>query len=269
MDKGFLQATVEQREKWKKQSDRGLKVFLLVFIAGYLFFFSSRYFFPKIYKGVEAAPIGTVTEMGDYTFTLDAWDYAPKDRAFEILLDVLNVSLDREPKYIITCRAGDEIYKSEVYRQMDDMLVVRVYDISPRWTEVSLTISVGNANYKIGMNDKSVANIGHLSELTDTAYKIHACQSRIAGYEKTLAELEATQAKKEADIEYSYTKLADLTAKKAAQTQAERTETEKSIQKLSTTQVKLQSELEQIALDEKALKDKIAAQNNQLIQLGG
>ena len=45
-------------KKIKRDADRFLRIFLIVFIFGYLFFFSSTLWMPTDYTGVKASVIG-------------------------------------------------------------------------------------------------------------------------------------------------------------------------------------------------------------------
>ncbi len=266
-DTGFMQAQLSHKKRMRAKSDRGLKIFLLVCVLVYTFFFTSKYFFPKVYSKAEITQIGSVIDMGDYKFTLDAWDYAEKDHAFELLLEMEDLSLDRDAEYGFVFRAGDEIYKNELYRTVDNMLVVRAYRIPSRWTNISLTVSAGGEKSVINMDDRTTPHVGQLADRTDSEYKIHALESKISGYEATLAALEKDAAAKTGDIEYSHEKLEELVASKKTQTSVEQEETDQSIEKISAAEAKLQNELEDMMLEEQALKEKIDMQNKLLDEL--
>lgn len=95
---------------------RGLQIFCIIFLLGNLLFLSTGIFMPKHYKDVEIAPIGTELELGEYTLTIASWDWAEKDRAFEIIFEVKDLSLNREPEYTFRFRCGDSSYRYKIYR---------------------------------------------------------------------------------------------------------------------------------------------------------
>lgn len=266
-DTGFMQAQLAHKKRLRAKSDRGLKIFLLVCVLVYTFFFTSKYFFPKVYSKAEITQIGSVIDIGNYKFTLDAWDYAEKDHTFEVLLETEDLSLERDSEYSFVFRAGDEVYRNELYRTVGNMLVVRAYRIPSRWTNISLTITAGGEKAVINMDDRTTPHVGRLADRTDTEYSIHALESKVSGYEATLATLEKDAAAKTDDIEYSHEKLEELVANKKTQTSAEQKDTDQSIEKISATQAKLQNELEDIMLEEQALKEKIDMQNKLLDEL--
>ena len=269
MNSKFLQAKLASERRRKIRSDRGLKIFLVVFVLGYSLFFFSRYFFPKIYKNVAIARYGDVLELGDYTLTLDSWDYAEDDRCFEILFGLQNLSLDREPDISFTCRSGEDICRDTIYRLTDDLLVLRVRDVPRRWAQVSLTVRADDERQKIWMDDRQVHVVDALTDKSDHAYAVYAAQNRIRGYETTLSELAQEKAGIKADIEYTYAKLEQLTAKQASQTTWEQEETADDIRTVASKQTQLQNDLEDLLLQENLLKEKIEGQKLKLQQLGG
>lgn len=94
--------------------------------AGQSAFLFNRYFYAEALQDVEIAPIGTELELGEYTLTITSWDWAEKDRAFEIIFEVKDLSLNREPGYTFRFRCGDSHYRYKIYRDLGDLLVVRV-----------------------------------------------------------------------------------------------------------------------------------------------
>ena len=91
--------SMRQKLQKRPRGVRGLQIFCIIFLLGNLLFFSTGIFMPKHYKDVEIAPIGTELELGEYTLTITSWDWAEKDRAFEIIFEVKDLSLNREPGY--------------------------------------------------------------------------------------------------------------------------------------------------------------------------
>jgi len=117
--------SMRQKLQKRPRGVRGLQIFCIIFLLGNLLFFSTGIFMPKHYKDVEIAPIGTELELGEYTLTITSWDWAEKDRAFEIIFEVKDLSLNREPGYTFRFRCGDSHYRYKIYRDLGDLLVVR------------------------------------------------------------------------------------------------------------------------------------------------
>ena len=168
--------SMRQKLQKRPRGVRGLQIFCIIFLLGNLLFFSTGIFMPKHYKDVEIAPIGTELELGEYTLTITSWDWAEKDRAFEIIFEVKDLSLNREPGYTFRFRCGDSHYRYKIYRDLGDLLVVRVSGVSSRFAQVAMTVKAGSASRSIYMDDRTMAHVERLEERSDAAYRIHAVE---------------------------------------------------------------------------------------------
>lgn len=251
----------------RPQGVRGLQVFCIIFLLGNLIFFSTGLFLPKHYKDVEIVSIGTELELGDYTLTLDSWDWAEKGRAFEIIFDVKDMSLDREPEYAFKFRCGDSRYRYKIYKDLDDLLVVRVSGVARSFAQVSMTVSVGGTSKSIYMDDRSMTHVEYLTDHSNAAYRIRAVEGKIAGYQGSIEKLEQQKTEKDADIQLAYDKLAALQASKASKTPLQQEEIDANIRTMADKQSRLQSELEDIVLQQQALQAQLEQEQQLLLRL--
>lgn len=263
----FDSALQKLQKPARPQGVRGLQVFCIIFLLGNLIFFSTGLFLPKHYKDVEISPIGTELELGDYTLTLDSWDWAEKDRAFEIIFDVKDLSLDREPEYTFRFRCGDSRYRYKIYRDLGDLLVVRVSGVVRSFAQVSMTVSVDGTSKSIYMDDRSMASVEHLTDRSDAAYRIRAVEGKIAGYQGSIEKLEQQKTEKDADIQLAYDKLAALQASKVSKTARQQEEIDANICTMADKQSRLQSELEEIVLQQQALQAQLEQEQQLLLRL--
>ena len=210
--------SMRQKLQKRPRGVRGLQIFCIIFLLGNLLFFSTGIFMPKHYKDVEIAPIGTELELGEYTLTITSWDWAEKDRAFEIIFEVKDLSLNREPGYTFRFRCGDSHYRYKIYRDLGDLLVVRVSGVSSRFAQVAMTVKAGSASRSIYMDDRTMAHVERLEERSDAAYRIHAVEGKAAGHRLALQQLEQQTEEKNADLRLAYEKLEALQASKADKT---------------------------------------------------
>ena len=111
----FLQEKLKLDKKKKERTDKMLKIAVLVIVLGYVFFFTSNFFFPKIYKNKEVTPIGNEINMEDYVITLDSWDYSKEDRSFELIFEFKNLTTKLKPEMEFTCMK-DSLTRSEERR---------------------------------------------------------------------------------------------------------------------------------------------------------
>ena len=71
MSNGFIKEKIKTDEKRRQKSDRNLKIFMCIFLIGYIFFYTSNYTFPKVYKTRELTIAGDSVEFDNLTLTLD------------------------------------------------------------------------------------------------------------------------------------------------------------------------------------------------------
>ena len=247
-----------KRQKLQKRPRgvRGLQIFCIIFLLGNLLFFSTGIFMPKHYKDVEIAPIGTELELGEYTLTITSWDWAEKDRAFEIIFEVKDLSLNREPGYTFRFRCGDSHYRYKIYRDLGDLLVVRVSGVSSRFAQVDMTVKAG-----------TMAHVERLEERSDAAYRIHAVEGKAAGHRLALQQLEQQTEEKNADLRLAYEKLEALQASKADKTPQQQEEIDANLRTMAEKQGRLQNELEDMMLRKQALQAQLEQEEQLLARM--
>ena len=228
-----------------RKSDRSLKIMLVICILGFAFFFSSRLIFPKVYRGIDTAIPGDVLDMENYIFTLESWDYAKDDKAFEIILSVQNLTLNKKPKYDFVLKADNDIIETKVHRIIKgERIVLRAYNVPRRWTEVTLSISAGKYNSHIGMNDKDVNKTDKLKSLSNKEYEIKAGKALMDGLRIKMIKEEKEIQKLDEKINYAYDKLVKLEEQKDQQTEKEKEKTNASKSQIANEMERLKGELD-------------------------
>lgn len=246
---------------------RGLQIFCIIFLLGNLLFLSTGIFMPKHYKDVEIAPIGTELELGEYTLTIASWDWAEKDRAFEIIFEVKDLSLNREPEYTFRFRCGDSSYRYKIYRDLGDLLVVRVSGVSSRFAQVAMTVKVGSTSKSIYMDDRTMTHVERLEERSEAVYRLHAVEGKAAGHRLALQQLEQQTEEKNADLRLAYEKLEALQASKANKTPQQQEEIDANIRTMAEKQGRLQNELEDMMLRKQALQAQLEQEEQLLARM--
>lgn len=266
MDSNYLKKKLALDKRKKIRNDRMLKIFLVFFVVGYVFFFSSTYIFPKMYRNLDITDVGQTINMEDYIFTLDAWDYAEDDNTFEIILEVENLTLESKPKYDFVCKKNDNVYNTKIYKRIGNKFIIRVYGIS-RWADVSLNIEAGNKSATIYMDDKSVNKIGSLKERTNEEYEVYIVESKIKGMEHHLKRLDAKKNELDKKMRLAYTKLDKLEKEKKFQTKEEKKVTDDNKSKLGTELGQLKQQLDDVMEEIKEYNNKIKLQKKILDEM--
>lgn len=258
MDIAYLKKKIKLDRKKKARNDFLLKLFICIFVVGYVFFFLSNYFFPKVYKNIKITDIGTNIDLEDYIFTLDTWDYAKKDKAFEVIFSVQNLSFDKNPKYEFTLKENDKVYRGKIKKNIDNKkVIVHFSNISPRWTEITMTINAGGKVGRINMNDKEVNRVRHIKKRSNTEYIIYSNETKIKGLKAHVKKKENERDELVKKSEYAYKKLDELEKKKGSEVGDEIEAGNKNRSKLGLEMENLKGDLDMVMLDIEESKQKI------------
>lgn len=267
-DKNFILSKIRFKNKKRSKSDRALKVFIFIFTFAYIIFFTSNFFFPKVYRNIAVAQIGKVFNLDDYMLTLYSWDYSDKDDAFEIILGIENLTLEKEIDYSFIAMQKDKIYDCNIYRKIgDDMLVLRVYGVSDSFSEVRLEAGLGKKKAYLNTSYKAVNKVEKLLDKTDKQYMIYASESKIKGIAKNIEDLQADLDKLKDKMNYAYEKINSLEEKKKSQSEEEAKLTSESISKISTELEKLKSEADENLIYIQNYREKIQKEKQKLKEL--
>lgn len=253
-----------------KKSDFVLKAFLAIFIVGYAFFFLSPYIMPKVYHSDSVTNIGENISLDNYILTIDSWDFAKEDRAFELILDIENLTLNKNPKIDMICREGDKVYKAEIYKDIgDDKKVVRIKNVNRRWIEVIFAITIDNKTINLYMNDKNVNTVAKLKDRSKKEYLIYAAESRIKGMKNIISKIKEKQLETDKQMNEGYDKLEELRAKKESEDQSteNRSLIESNISSISTELENLKAEQDESFLEIEQYEAQITAEEKKLEKL--
>lgn len=257
--------TIKELNKKKGRSDYMLKIFIVIFLVGYGFFFTSNYFFPKIYRNIDVINVGKIIDLEEYIFTLNSWDYSKDDNEFEIIFNVQNLTLDEKPKYNFTIKAGDKVFRNKIHKNYDNkLLVVRVYDIPKRWTEVNVSITAGDKTVQTGMNDKIVNKVKKIENRNEKEYKIYANKSTIRGLKNNIKEKESDLKLLEKKTRKGHKKLEELEVEKKSMTKKEQEVLDNNKSKIAGELGKLKAEMDSTIVEIEENKDRIKKLNEEL-----
>lgn len=267
--KNYLKEKIKLENKQRDRNDRLLKVFIGIFVIGYLFFFNSNLFMPKVYRYKEVTPIGAVLDLEDYVLTFDTWDYSKKDHSFEIIFDVQNLTLDNDADYKFIVRRGDKIYKTEVYKKMGDMVVVRAKGVPRRWTECMLSVQAGSKSTNIRMNDKEVNRVRSIRDRSNKEYRRYAATRKLDGMRASIKRIRKQMSERDKRLKIAHEKLEDLEKMKNFQTEKEKETTDNQKSKIANEYDNLRAAQDEDTIKIEELKAKIKIQEGILEKMKG
>lgn len=231
-----------KEKRVKKKSNKMLGTFLIIFILGYIFFFTSNFWLPPTYTDAAVTPMGSTVSYNDRNITVASWTYSPEEKRMEIILNIENLSIDGIERYDWTLRDKNGKLRAYVTAESDTMVAVVAENISRRWTEVALRMRLRTEDldmdpdfgyYDIYMSDKAVKLVEHIPEQrTITEYMKIADIAQVEGLQNQIQALEDENIELKEQISNAERKIAELTDGMEHQTSSEKTTTTAAIAEL-------------------------------------
>ena len=255
----------EKNEKLKRNTNRFLVSFLIIFFSGYLIFFTSKLWLPNTYNDVTVTPLGEEIEVQNRKIRIDKWAYSPESREMEIILEIENLSSDGINEYKFTL--FDRGTGAQEIRQTintADFIVLRA-NLSRRWSELSFRISAKDpadelSTMKFYTTKKSIEIEEHLQEKSPKAYRREICDIRIRKIESEIA-AKSEEIEKQRQIMNNAKEAAENLIEKAEyKTYVEREESLQNAEKLMQERASAQSSMETLQEEIAQLRKQIQLQ---------
>ena len=255
----------EKNEKLKRNTNRFLVSFLIIFFSGYLIFFTSKLWLPNTYNDVTVTPLGEEIEVQNRKIRIDKWAYSPESREMEIILEIENLSSDGINEYKFTL--FDRGTGAQEIRQTintTDFIVLRA-TLSRHWSELSFRISAKDpadelSTMKFYTTKKSIEIEEPLQEKTPEAYRREICDIRIRKIESEIAE-KSEEIEKQRQIMNNAKEAAENLIEKAEyKTYEEREESLQNAEKLMQERASAQSSMETLQEEIAQLRKQIQLQ---------
>ena len=119
-----IKASQARQMRLMKRSNTFLYSFMIIFVFGYLFFFTSSLWMPATYTGVDITPIGKTVNAGERAITVDAWNYCPEQKKMEIMIEIENNSIDGIDRYDWKVRTREGVLEVKAVLEATDFVVL-------------------------------------------------------------------------------------------------------------------------------------------------
>ena len=256
--------------KFVKNKNRFLTIFIIVFIAGYFLFFSSKVWYPDSGNLVAATKPGTTKTWNDRNVTLLSWDYAEDERMMEVQLEIVNTMLDGIDRYEYEVLDRDNGYLTvEKVLESDDFVVLHIVNVESDWKELSLRMQFPDeqavehtqidysSECKMYANSKSITKVEQIPVLTAKEYQIARYQKHIDTYETQIASLKSTIKEKQEQITAGEADILKLQEQEYYQTEEQKADTEQIIENARSTIKSLQTEITSAESEISELQERI------------
>lgn len=257
----------------KSGSNRFLYTFLIVFVLGYVIFFSSRLWLPATYVGVEVTQIGQPVTENEREITIESWTYAREEQRMEILLEIRSNVIDETEDYSFGVRNKEGAFPVKKILQDEDLYVLHVSNIPKDWTEVSLRIEGSREgsgqegafdSVILYMNDKEATEVRHIEEKSQEEYLRIAIEQKIKGDRKNIRELKKENWEINDSITAADKKIAKIKEEMGYQTPAETEDSMDDIDSLERMKKDFQEERKENEKEIEELENKISLKKQKL-----
>lgn len=227
-------------------------IILIFIIFGYMFFFTSRFFFHSV-KNYLCTDINSTEKMSDsIQLTLKKWTYSKEDKSMLVMFDAKNTGLDkidlnyssyeRHTEKMMNIETGTKQTKLDVdiIYPFENIVVVFLTNVSPEFEEVvlSLQLSENKENSENAQNNKiinfytnkdKVECVDKISDYTFSDYRIEYLNIEKSDKQAKIKDLQEQNLKLESDNK-NYEKIVeDLISNQDFETTYEIEETNKKI----------------------------------------
>ncbi len=219
---------------WKKVKENIQFIVPLVLIfAGYVFFFTSKFWMPLGSNVSYFTKTGYTQEWNNRDVKLIRWEYCESSGTMEIELDIKNNSFDGRNKYIVSATDINEGYIdiSKVVEE-PDWIIVKLSNIPKRWSEISLRLAMNEVDEepcKVYTNIKKVTYVDKLGQEDINGYRINRFNLEIKTYQEDINKLNSQIEEKNKSTANINEEINRLNREKIYQTEAQKQETDATI----------------------------------------
>lgn len=131
----------------KERSSKMLIYFLIFFITGYTFFFSSNFIFSEKYSSEETVKLLEEKNVDNRVFNIRYWAFSRENKDMIAIVDVDNLNLDNENKYKWEIRDRSGIKKAEIIYETDNRVVIYAKNIKKDFKNISIRCKSKKASF--------------------------------------------------------------------------------------------------------------------------
>lgn len=224
----------EKNNRFKRNKNRLLITFFIVFVAGYTFFLTSNIWMPVTFNNVRSTPMGEVIEANNRKVTLIDWSYSKEQFLQEVILEISNASADGIHNYNWSAVEYNQgFYEVEEVVSEKDFVVLHIKKVTGRWSEISLRMDAGDVlppneeftTIKFYTAKNTIKFVDSIEKQSEKQYRIKACDMKIETYLNQIDKLLDEMKVSDIEIANARTQIEELRLKEDFQTANEKKET--------------------------------------------
>lgn len=238
-----------------------LQLFLVFYIGGLIFFFTSKLWLPDQENSVAATPIGTIYTFEDRDITLERWEYSETQNLMEVELEMLNHSTDgvKSLYYYAIDPNLNELPLQVIYEE-NNLIVLQISGLSEDWRAVSLRIKLtadDTEELRFYTNSDSVEHVAEIEQLSELEYYIQREEHNIDSYNQSISQYTDEINEYLEKIDNANTNINNMVENKKYQTEEEQLQTDEAIRQLENDIVSYQDNVAQLDSSIQDLESKV------------
>ncbi len=206
MNQQIKEEKVKEKNKvYKQKVNRHLLIFLIVFIVGYGFFFSSKAWMPSDEKKIIPTEMMVDLKANNRVIRPIEIEYSEADESIRFYFEMNKVSTDAIDEYRYSMATNDGVHQGMIAYHNESLYVID-FDNVDDFEEISIRIDSKNKKdkdsfptIKIYQFKEGLKDVKTISELKGEAYDIVATEYKIDGFEREIESIEG-DIEKENDI---------------------------------------------------------------------
>lgn len=224
------------------------RIFLFLFIGGYLFFFSSKLWMPTTGDAKRVTKIGQEMEWNDRKVKILRWDYSKDQNLMEVELSIVNKKFDGINTYQYTALKPDGTSLAvSVVLEEPDWVILQIKDVPKKFSELALRMEISN-NEDAGMirmytNKNDVRMVSRIKAKDRNGYLQARYEEEISGYKDSISDLDQQIREEKEEIENIKEEIARLDSNREYQTEEENTQTDSLILEAESNRTSLEDKI--------------------------
>ncbi len=237
---------LELKRRFQYKYNIAIMIYIIIFVSGYTFFFSSNIWMKKDTSKIVTTPFNSVQNWNNNEMTLLKWDFSPKSKEMEIILNLDNTGIDEANyQFSATYMSSVKKYPVEQILSKEHLVVLRLRSVPNKWGAVRIDIFDGKGSSSIFASDKSVSIVENIETKTFNEYMVIQLETTIKHYNDLIENNYERIDKNNKIIDDSYAQINEIFKTMEYQTDKQK----------DTSQQKISSLLQKVSTSENAIKD--------------
>lgn len=221
---------LELYNKFRQKYNIAITIYIIIFVAGYTFFFTSNIWKEKNISNIVTTQINSVQRWNSNALTLLKWEFSEKTNEMEVVFSLDNTGIyDVNYQYSAVYMSSPKKHDIEKAYSKENLVVLHIKDIPKKWGAIRIDINDGSKIGSIYASEDSVEYVDVIKLKTFEEYMIVQLENSINYYKKQIQNNYNTIDNCNDIILNSYTRIQNILDSMNYQTALQNEQSQKSI----------------------------------------